>query len=223
MESDEQKKNLERLLDEYACKVLGEPVPDSECVRHHDVTVTTPDNVKAEGVKPKKEPEVVVFHSRKRKNISKPSAKMMPAAEALEKAINDTPTLKNSKYTNDQLNSAVVLKKLKFDVGSFGMKAFSKEEQREQERQRAVRLGAKPPKKTSVNYKVFMEERKRKMEQTESNGERCIGTKRKNAKARGPAQFWKEGNKSYTPQVGKYRNGILKLSSKDIKSVKKHK
>lgn len=89
----------------------------------------------------KKEPEIVVFKSRNHK-IVKRNEKSTEKEEIL--------VLNNS----EEMNSKEILEKLKFDVGSFGLKGFSIEEQRRQEKQRAIKLGAKPERREYVNYKV---------------------------------------------------------------------
>lgn len=206
---------IELLLDRYAANILGEPEPTSQAEHGKCSTETTMIEQKAEDSY-KKEPEVVVFNSRPKSNQLVQGCNKMTKLTASE----HRETKNSSKFTNGRLNSSEVLKKLQFDVGSFGMKALSKEQQREQEKRRAIRLGAKPTKRKSTNYKEYIEERKR-VKQTATDNAMRSKEKKSRTKNLPKPKFWKEGNKSLSAQVGKYRDGVLKLSSKDIKSISK--
>lgn len=213
------KDQLLNILDRYASEFLGD-VPTEKQKKckivdcpHASMEPTDPIT------KPKKEVEVVVFKSRKsrKEKVEKPNNVNSNCIET-EPKLETRPN--KSKFSNERLNSAEVLEKLKFTVGSFGMKAFSKEEQREHEQRRAIKLGAKPTKRKYVNYKVLMDEKKR-LKEDQIHEKTSLQHKKNETKEKstGLSKFWKQGNKSFNPQVGKYRDGVLKLSSKDIKSV----
>lgn len=218
--------DIQRLLDRYVEEVLGERREPSPRRSHEEICAEQKDEYegsKNSGVTPQeKKPEIVVFHrGRKGKQRDRPRPAI---AEHLD---SDTSHSAHSYAKLDvgsgRLNSKEVLKKIQFDVGSFGMKSLSKEKQREQERQRAITLGAKPTKNNkSMNYRQYIEDRKRLQNDAQSEG--SLQPMQKKSKKSKPTlsqpKFWKEGNKSLLPQVGKYRNGVLKLSSKDIKSIK---
>nr|XP_026694091.1 uncharacterized protein C1orf131-like [Ciona intestinalis] len=158
----------------------------------------------------KRDVEVVVFKKRKTtqpKTIQKAGQVLSAAPE-----------------TDGRLKSRKLLKKLQFDVSSFGLKGFSKEDKRKLEQKRAVELGAKPKKREYVNYKVLMEEKKKQKIEKETklteSGETVKRGKKKEKKSNN-AIFWQESNKVQTfGQVGKYTGGVLKLSKRDIKSMK---
>lgn len=213
---------VQRMLDRYAEGILGESSRDRS---HTDETLAeqqgaSSNNSDIETAPQKVQPQVVVFHTnRKRKQRDQPNVQ---TSKHTGSDSNETPSGVEFDVGNGRLNSKEVLKKIQFDVGSFGMKSFSKEKQREQERQRAIRLGAKPPKNKSKNYRLYIEERKRLEHEAQSKD--SLEPMQKKSKKSRPnlpqPKFWKEGNKSLLPQLGKYRNGVLKLSSKDIKSMK---
>ncbi|KFR11328.1 Uncharacterized protein C1orf131, partial [Opisthocomus hoazin] len=50
----------------------------------------------------------------------------------------------------------------RLEVHKFGITGYKKQEQRLWEQERAVMLGAKPPKKEHVNYKTYQEKMKEK-------------------------------------------------------------
>nr|XP_039254459.1 uncharacterized protein C1orf131-like [Styela clava] len=203
------------ILDKYASEFLGETQP-KETQPNTPTILTTVMTKEENDNKLKKEVEIVIFKSRKTKNEEPEIKKASPTIVGTDSKFN----IPKCKYTNERLNSSEVLEKLKFSVGSFGMKAFSKEEQREHERKRAIKLGAKPTKRKYVNYKILMEEQKR-LKQDTSSGNNILSNNRTEYKEKpsGMPKFWKQGDKSLNPQIGKYKDGVLKLSSKDIKSV----
>ncbi|XP_026694091.2 40S small subunit processome assembly factor 1-like [Ciona intestinalis] len=158
----------------------------------------------------KKDVEVVVFKKRKTthpKTIQKTGEVLSTPPE-----------------TDGRLKSRKLLKKLQFDVASYGLKGFSKEDKRKLEQKRAVELGAKPKKREYVNYKVLMEEKKKRKIEKETklteSGETVKRGKKKEKKSNNPI-FWQESNRVQTfGQVGTYTGGVLKLSKRDIKSMK---
>ncbi|KFO80737.1 Uncharacterized protein C1orf131, partial [Cuculus canorus] len=50
----------------------------------------------------------------------------------------------------------------RLEVHKFGITGYKKEDQREWEQERAIMLGAKPPKKEHMNYKTYQEKMKEK-------------------------------------------------------------
>ncbi|KFP89770.1 Uncharacterized protein C1orf131, partial [Apaloderma vittatum] len=50
----------------------------------------------------------------------------------------------------------------RLEVHKFGITGYKKQEQRIWEQERAIMLGAKPPKKQHVNYKTYQEKMKEK-------------------------------------------------------------
>ncbi|CAK8672445.1 unnamed protein product [Clavelina lepadiformis] len=152
----------------------------------------------------KREVEVVVFKCKKRE-LSKESKTKTTGLNV------------NENFTElSNLKTRKLLDKLQWDVTSFGLEGFSKEEKRKLEQERAVNLGAKPKKRPFTNYKVFMEEQKRlKLENSTTKPKKEIDKKK------GNGVFWKESKSlKKLGQVGIFKDGVLKLSSKDVKSIK---
>ena len=156
-------------------------------------------NIPAESISPvcstrKRKIEVVVFKDKNSK-LKTNSQKMKNAPI--------------SKDTEDEklLKAKSLLKEIEWDVTSFGLKGFSLEEKRKMEQDRAIRLGAKPRKQKCVNYKVFMEERKKQKE----SGDKPTGKRKKKRTV-----FWKESQSMPTGTKGRFKDGVLELSKEDL-------
>lgn len=159
--------------------------------------------------------EVVEFHSR--------SEKRKPKSEEDEPAKNKTKVLEKD-VGIQEFN----LEKARLEVHRFGITGYGKGKERVLERERAIMLGAKPPKNTYVNYKVLQEQIKEKrtsMEEEKRVAQETDIFKRK--KRKGRSQEDRRSKKSApsilssgrAAQVGKFRNGTLILSPADIKKI----
>nr|XP_053768523.1 uncharacterized protein C1orf131 homolog [Desmodus rotundus] len=93
--------------------------------------------------------QVVEFHSRNKKRKQKPDQdeNTKTKTSILEKVVNI-----------QEFN----LEKARLEVHRFGITGYGKGKERVLERERAVMLGAQPPKKSYVNYKVLQEQIKEK-------------------------------------------------------------
>lgn len=120
------------------------------------------------------------------------------------------------------------LEKARLEVHRFGITGYGKGKERVLERERAIMLGAKPPKNTYVNYKVLQKQIKEKKIAVEEEKRAARETdifKKKKKKGRG--QEDRRSKKSapsilssgQVGQVGKFRNGTLILSPTDIKKI----
>uniref|UniRef100_A0A8D2A370 Uncharacterized protein n=1 Tax=Sus scrofa TaxID=9823 RepID=A0A8D2A370_PIG len=101
-------------------------------------------------LKNKREPvEVVEFHSRNTKRKQKPDQDehIKTKTSILEKDVNV-----------QEFN----LEKARLEVHRFGITGYGKGKERVLEQERAIMLGAKPPKNSYVNYKVLQEQIKEK-------------------------------------------------------------
>ncbi|XP_062831903.1 uncharacterized protein C1orf131 homolog isoform X2 [Anolis carolinensis] len=161
--------------------------------------------------------EVVTFHSRHRKKKIKLEAPQLDSSK--EK------TTFQEKHEGGQ---AFNLEKARLEVHQFGITGFDKKEQRVLEQERAIMLGAKPPKKEYLNYKILQEKIKQKKEA--KKGESMMENKSNFLKKR--KKKGHEGSKSKkkakqcivpTGQVGTFKNGTLILRSSDIKKIKSSK
>ncbi|XP_074719183.1 40S small subunit processome assembly factor 1 isoform X2 [Strix uralensis] len=161
--------------------------------------------------------EVVVFRGRKRKGRPSPSAAPTGGAQ--------TKILDEEKHANEQEFN---FEKARLEVHKFGITGYKKQEQRIWEQERAIMLGAKPPKKEHVNYKTYQEKMKEKKAAKEDDkGKEHKGDslkkkkkeqkERKAKRKKSVPSIWPAG------QVGKFRDGTLILQSYDIKKIKSSK
>ncbi|KFV73654.1 Uncharacterized protein C1orf131, partial [Struthio camelus australis] len=71
----------------------------------------------------------------------------------------------------------------RLEVHKFGISGYEKQEQRMWEQERAIMLGAKPPKKEHVNYKTYQEKMKeKKTTEDDNNGKKHKGDSLKKKK-----------------------------------------
>ncbi|XP_038617306.1 uncharacterized protein C1orf131 homolog [Tachyglossus aculeatus] len=161
---------------------------------------------------------VVEFCSRrKQRQPPQPEAGGRPQAPA--------PQAKASVLKKQGEEPVFDLEKARLEVHRFGITGYGKGKERALERERAIMLGAKPPKREYVNYKVLQEMVKLK-KAAKNEGSGAFGDP-----VQGPAtlqQMERKPKKKYAPrvpfgsqtgQVGKFQNGMLLLSSQDIKKI----
>ncbi|XP_030356004.1 uncharacterized protein C1orf131 homolog isoform X2 [Strigops habroptila] len=157
--------------------------------------------------------EVVVFQGRKRKGP--PAA---PTGGAQTKTVDEEKNAHKQEFN---------FEKARLEVHKFGITGYKKQEQRIWEQERAIMLGAKPPKKEHVNYKTYQEKMKeKKPAKDDDKGKEHKGDslkkkkeqkERKAKRKKSVPSIWPAG------QVGKFRNGTLILQSHDIKKIKSSK
>ncbi|KAM6084866.1 40S small subunit processome assembly factor 1 [Theristicus caerulescens] len=161
--------------------------------------------------------EVVVFRGRKKKE--RPGPAVAPASSAQTKIVD------KEKNANEQEFN---FEKARLEVHKFGITGYKKQDQRIWEQERAIMLGAKPPKKEHVNYKTYQEKMKeKKTAKDDDKGKEHKGDslkkrkkeqkERKAKKKKSVPSIWPAG------QVGKFRDGTLILQSCDIKKIKSSK
>ncbi|KAM5163365.1 40S small subunit processome assembly factor 1 [Mantella aurantiaca] len=157
--------------------------------------------------------EVVRYVSRKNKKQAKSSEDSMLTIDSKE----------------EENIQTIDFEKARLEVHKFGITGYKKEKQRKFEQERAIMLGAKPPKREYVNYKVYQERMK---EQEEAKKERSLlenlvepvkKKQKQGQKVRRPRKS--KGSSGFVPdgQVGRYRDGALILSTKDIHKIKQSK
>ncbi|XP_050171651.1 uncharacterized protein C1orf131 homolog [Myiozetetes cayanensis] len=161
--------------------------------------------------------EVVVFRGRKRKERPSPAAASAGGAQ--------TQIVNEEKNENKQEFN---FEKARLEVHKFGITGYKKHEQRIWEQERAIMLGAKPPKKEHVNYRIYQQKMKEKKAVKDADKEKeykgdSLKKKKKEQKERKAKR--KKSVPSIWPagQVGKFRNGTLILQSHDIKKIKSSK
>ncbi|XP_024093830.3 uncharacterized protein C1orf131 homolog, partial [Pongo abelii] len=159
--------------------------------------------------------DVVEFHSRNKKG------KLMPDHNKSTKA---NPSVLERHVDIQEFN----LEKARLEVHRFGITGYGKGKERILEQERAIMLGAKPPKKSYVNYKVLQEQIKEKKAAKEEEKRLAQETDIFKKKKRKGQEDRKSKKKKSAPsilsngrigQVGKFKNGTLILSPVDIKKI----
>ncbi|CAD7691133.1 unnamed protein product [Nyctereutes procyonoides] len=160
--------------------------------------------------------EVIEFHSRNKKR-----------KEKLDQ--NENMQIKSSILEKDVDRQEFNLEKARLEVHRFGISGYGKGKERVLERERAIMLGAKPPKNSYVNYKVLQEqikgkkaakeEEKRMAQDTDifkKKKKKRVQEDRKSKKKKSAPSILSNGR---IGQVGKFKNGTLILSQVDIKKI----
>lgn len=127
---------------------------------------------------------------------------------------------------SDQLE-ALNLEKSRLEVHRFGITGYKKEQQRVFEQDRAIMLGARPPKKDYVNYKMLQQRIQDKKQKAKEEVQPDLKKKKKKpnnqrAKKRNVSSTSGSGS-APTGQVGRFKNGMLILSSMEIQKIKGNK
>lgn len=156
--------------------------------------------------------EVVTFHD----PTKKPKTKQTPAPDKMPAQI----TQKEERDQPEELN----LEKARLEVHRFGITGYKKEQQRVFEQDRAIMLGARPPKKDYVNYKVLQQKIKEKKQKAKEEVQPDLKKKKKPSNQRDKKKKVSSGSGTApTGQVGRFKNGMLVLSSKEIQKIKGNK
>ncbi|XP_036210633.1 uncharacterized protein C1orf131 homolog [Myotis myotis] len=159
--------------------------------------------------------EVVEFHSRSKKRRQRPDQ-------------DEDAKTKTSILDKDVNIQEFNLEKARLEVHRFGITGYGKGKERVLERERAVMLGAQPPKKSYVNYKVLQEQIKEKKAAKEEEKRMAQDTDIFKKKKRKGQEDRKSKKKKAAPsilssgrigQVGKFKNGTLILSHVDIRKI----
>ncbi|XP_059533458.1 uncharacterized protein C1orf131 homolog isoform X2 [Myotis daubentonii] len=159
--------------------------------------------------------EVVEFHSRSKKRKQRPDQ-------------DENAKTKTSILEKDVNVQEFNLEKARLEVHRFGITGYGKGKERVLERERAVMLGAQPPKKSYVNYKVLQEQIKEKKAAKEEEKRMAQDTDIFKKKKRKGQEDRKSKKKKAAPsilssgrigQVGKFKNGTLILSHVDIRKI----
>ncbi|XP_033504536.1 40S small subunit processome assembly factor 1 [Epinephelus lanceolatus] len=158
--------------------------------------------------------EVVTFQDPRKKLKTKqaPAPDKMPAPQKI--------TEKKESSELGELN----LEKARLEVHRFGITGYKKEQQRVFEQDRAIMLGARPPKKDYVNYKVLQQQIKEKKQKAKEEVQPDLKKKKKpNKQSRDKKKVPSGSGSAPSGQVGRFKNGMLILSSKEIQKIKGNK
>uniref|UniRef100_A0A673TBT6 Chromosome 1 open reading frame 131 n=1 Tax=Suricata suricatta TaxID=37032 RepID=A0A673TBT6_SURSU len=159
--------------------------------------------------------QVIEFHSRSKKRKEQPDP-------------NENTQTKTNILEKDVERQEFNLEKARLEVHRFGIRGYGKGKERVLEQERAIMLGAKPPKNSYVNYKVLQEQIKEKKVAKEEEKRMAQDTDIFKKKKRKGQEDRKTKKKKSAPsilssgrigQVGKFKNGTLILSQVDIKKI----
>ncbi|CAK6970197.1 uncharacterized protein C1orf131 homolog [Scomber scombrus] len=154
--------------------------------------------------------EVVTFQDplKKQKTKKTPAPDKISPLQTTEKKQSDEP---------EELN----LEKARLEVHRFGITGYKKEQQRVFEQDRAVMLGARPPKKEYLNYKMLQQQVKEKKQKAKEEVQPELKKKKKKQNnQRDKSKKAASGMGAASGQVGRFKNGVLILSSKEIQKIK---
>uniref|UniRef100_A0A672F924 Zgc:194224 n=1 Tax=Salarias fasciatus TaxID=181472 RepID=A0A672F924_SALFA len=154
------------------------------------------------------EVQVITFQDPRKKLKSKQTAAAPSSAPVTEK-----------KQSGQQ--EELSLEKARLEVHRFGITGYKKEQQRVFEQDRAVMLGARPPKKNYVNYKLLQEQVREKKQRQRDEAEPELKKKKKKRNQQDNRKKASSGpGTAPSGQVGRFRDGMLILSSKEIQKIK---
>lgn len=156
--------------------------------------------------------EVVTFQDPRKKLKSKqtptPDRMLLPQTKDMQQKDSGTEELS--------------LEKARLEVHRFGITGYKKEQQRVFEQDRAIMLGARPPKKGYVNYKVLQQQIKDKKQKQKEKVDPDL--KKKKKKQNNPRDKKKTSTSGSglgpSGQVGRFKNGMLILNPKEIQKIK---
>ncbi|XP_032803413.1 40S small subunit processome assembly factor 1 [Petromyzon marinus] len=124
--------------------------------------------------------------------------------------------------TSDQ-ETGFSIEKARLEVHKFGLTGYSRERQRECERARAIRLGAKPPKPEYINYKELLNQKRQQKEEAEKRhreeAESGIFNKKKKGRRRVESKRGRHDDLGVEGMPGRFRGGALLLSKEDIRRI----
>ncbi|XP_029965975.1 40S small subunit processome assembly factor 1 isoform X2 [Salarias fasciatus] len=157
------------------------------------------------------EVQVITFQDPRKKLKSKQTAAAPSSAP-------DAP-IAEKKQSGQQ--EELSLEKARLEVHRFGITGYKKEQQRVFEQDRAVMLGARPPKKNYVNYKLLQEQVREKKQRQRDEAEPELKKKKKKRNQQDNRKKASSGpGTAPSGQVGRFRDGMLILSSKEIQKIK---
>ncbi|CAL8317618.1 unnamed protein product [Merluccius merluccius] len=114
----------------------------------------------------------------------------------------------------------------RLEVHRFGIRGYKKEQQRSFEQERAIMLGAKPPKKQYLNYKTLQqdlqEKKKKAKEEVQPDQKKKKNSKpgdKKKKKKKGTTTPSVFGSSTGSASMGRFKGGMLMLSSKEIEKI----
>ncbi|XP_068610088.1 uncharacterized protein C1orf131 homolog isoform X2 [Brachionichthys hirsutus] len=157
--------------------------------------------------------EVVTFHDPRKKLKAKQSSQVNKVS---------APQMTEKKKESEDLEE-LNLEKARLEVHRFGITGYKKEQQRVFEQDRAIMLGARPPKKGCVNYKILQQQIKEKKQKAKEEVQPDLKKKKQNNQRDKKKKVSSGASSAPTGQVGRFKNGVLILNPKDIQKIKGNK
>ncbi|XP_056437333.1 uncharacterized protein C1orf131 homolog [Gadus chalcogrammus] len=164
--------------------------------------------------------EVVTFED----PLKKPRVQQKPTPD-----IKIVPNVKEKEESNKDDPEELTFEKARLEVHRFGIRGYKKEQQRSFEQERAIMLGARPPKKQYVNYKALQQELQDKKKAAQEEVQPDQGKKKKKKNSKPGDRDKKKKKKTETPSVfgssagsasmGRFKGGMLRISSKEIEKI----
>lgn len=198
----------ERVAVEDVCSDADDCRAASSGPEHQQQRPQTEQTGSGPSVRQVKQVEVVTFQDPRKKLKTKqtPVTDKTPAPQIREKP---------QPNQLEELN----LEKARLEVHRFGITGYKKEQQRVFEQDRAIMLGARPPKKSYVNYKVLQDQIKDKKQKAKEVVQPEL-KKKKKKNQRDQKKVSTGSGSAPTGQVGRFKNGMLILSPKEIQKIK---
>ncbi|XP_076872578.1 40S small subunit processome assembly factor 1 isoform X2 [Brachyhypopomus gauderio] len=155
--------------------------------------------------------EIVTFLDPLKKNTLKKAPK--PESKPSE--------VKKKDHKKKDPHEVLSIEQARLDVHRFGITGFQKQEQRVFEQERAIMLGARPPKKEYVNYKVYqkMVKEKRLKEKEEAKSHTQRKKKKKSGRQRTERHKTAPSGRELTGLRGRFKDGVLMVNTSDIQKM----
>jgi len=139
---------------------------------------------------------------------------------------------KSAENSDDE--SEITMKQARFDVFKFGIRGLDKDGQQEARVALALRLGAKPDKKSCLPYAQYKDKIKQEKSDLQTRKEiekltgmrkastRPVSTKKKKGASneQNPAKKKKKHNEATPLRFGKFDGGTVRLSKKELSNIK---
>ncbi|XP_028858109.1 40S small subunit processome assembly factor 1 [Denticeps clupeoides] len=156
--------------------------------------------------------EVVVFQDplKKGKDVQGTEAPEVKPPDAKKK---------RKKKKNNQEDEEFSIEKARLEVHRFGLTGFQKNQQRIFEQERAIMLGAQPLKREYVNYKEYQKSIKEKKQKEKEEAKLEQRKKKKKPTKERKEKRKPSSTSEHVGQMGRFKNGMLVLSSKDIQTI----
>ncbi|XP_047244093.1 uncharacterized protein C1orf131 homolog [Girardinichthys multiradiatus] len=201
------RKRCEEQEEEVELHTAKETCREAEVYRGAEQQPNT--EIKGSSIQLEDKVEVVTFQDPRKKTKQTPVSTKIPVIsgqKAEQKQI----------IQQEQLS----LEKARLEVHRFGITGYKKEQQRVFEQDRAIMLGARPPKKDYVNYKGLQEQIKEKKQKVKEEFQQDKKKKKKSNQRNQKKQPAFSSGVAPSGQVGRFKNGMLILSSKEIQKIK---